>query len=253
MFFGGVNVHMRKISNPLTIIGIFAGIAEVAGTAVLPLMSESLQKIFIWYVMGFPILLVLLFFITLNVNPKVLYAPSDFKDEKNFMELIRRADKIIDDVVREKPSVEKAIKPLEELIEKTAVKFDDDIVMDDNKADYSKVTNKNSHCSFSGWYVGRDNISCIRASDIKGYVSIGDKKYEVEKEIILGKSMAEDICMSRKHAKIENRKGEFYLIDLDSSNGTYINGMKLCVGEEMKLSDGDIVRMGRTDAVFSIC
>ena len=56
---------MKKISNPLTIIGIFAGIAEVAGTAVLPLMSESLQKIFIWYVMGFPILLVLLFFILL--------------------------------------------------------------------------------------------------------------------------------------------------------------------------------------------
>ena len=45
-------MYMRKVSNPLTIIGIFAGIAEVAGTAVLPLMSEPLQKIFIWYVIS---------------------------------------------------------------------------------------------------------------------------------------------------------------------------------------------------------
>ena len=73
---------MNRIKNPLTIIGLFAGIAEVAGTAVLPLVSTELQKFFIWYVMGFPILLVVLFFFTLNRNPKVLYAPSDFVDEK---------------------------------------------------------------------------------------------------------------------------------------------------------------------------
>lgn len=54
---------MKRIKNPLTIIGLFAGIAEVAGTAVLPLVSLELQKFFVWYVMGFPVLLVVLFFI----------------------------------------------------------------------------------------------------------------------------------------------------------------------------------------------
>ncbi len=43
-------------------------IAEVAGTVVLPLVSGDLQRIFIWYVIGLPILLVVLFFITLNFN-----------------------------------------------------------------------------------------------------------------------------------------------------------------------------------------
>jgi hypothetical protein len=37
--------------------------------------------------MAFPTLLILLFFITLNFNYKVLYAPSDFKDEDNFLKL----------------------------------------------------------------------------------------------------------------------------------------------------------------------
>jgi hypothetical protein len=35
--------------------------------------------------MGFPILLAGMFFATLNFNPKVLYAPSDFKSDENFL------------------------------------------------------------------------------------------------------------------------------------------------------------------------
>lgn len=55
-----------RITNPLTIVGIFSGIAEVAGTTVIAFLSQELQSIFIWYVMGFPILLVILFFVTVQ-------------------------------------------------------------------------------------------------------------------------------------------------------------------------------------------
>lgn len=98
---------MKKISNPLTIIGIFAGIAEVAGTAVLPLVSSELQHIFIWYVMGFPVLLVVIFFLTLNRNNKVLYAPSDFTNEDNFMQLLSaaRVDKKIEALKLNNPDI----------------------------------------------------------------------------------------------------------------------------------------------------
>lgn len=80
---------MKKVSNPLTIVAIFAGLAEIAGTTVLPFVTPELQKIFIWYVMGLPILLVILFFITWNFNSKVLYSPNDFSDEKNYMETLK--------------------------------------------------------------------------------------------------------------------------------------------------------------------
>ncbi|MFB6344100.1 hypothetical protein ACE1ET_20445 [Saccharicrinis sp. FJH62] len=76
---------IRRINNPLTIIAIFAALAEVNATVSLGLIPESLQGIFIWFVLGFPTFLVAGFFITLNFNPKVLYAPSDFKDEQNFI------------------------------------------------------------------------------------------------------------------------------------------------------------------------
>ncbi len=83
----------EKISNPLTIVGIFAGIAEVAGTVVIPFLSENLQATFMWYVMLFPILLVILFFLTWNFNPTVLYSPSDYQHEENFLTILTKGYK----------------------------------------------------------------------------------------------------------------------------------------------------------------
>ncbi len=76
---------LRQISNPLTLIAVFAGLAEVAATTVLPMLSGTIQETFVWYVMLFPVLLVLAFFLTLNFNHVVLYSPSDFQDESNFL------------------------------------------------------------------------------------------------------------------------------------------------------------------------
>jgi len=76
------------VKNPLTIIAMFAGLAEVSGTAILPWIAESNQKIYIYFLMLFPTFLVSLFFYTLHKKPESLYAPSDFVDEKNYMALI---------------------------------------------------------------------------------------------------------------------------------------------------------------------
>ncbi|WLE96850.1 MAG: hypothetical protein QTN59_19500 [Candidatus Electrothrix communis] len=72
------------IKNPLTIIAIFAAISEISGTIVLPFINAEHQGLYIWFLMIFPIILVVTFFLTLNFNHKVLYAPSDYKDEENF-------------------------------------------------------------------------------------------------------------------------------------------------------------------------
>ena len=82
-------MKINKVGTPLTIVAIFAGLAEVAGAAVLPLLEFELQRIFIWYVMLFPLILLSSFFITWNFNTKVLYPPSEFKDEKNYLNLLR--------------------------------------------------------------------------------------------------------------------------------------------------------------------
>lgn len=79
------------IKNPLTVIGIFAAIAEISGTSVLPFIEPENQGIYIWFLMFFPVFLVGTFFLTLNFNHKVLYAPSDYRNEDNFLKSFGKA------------------------------------------------------------------------------------------------------------------------------------------------------------------
>ncbi|MCZ7466399.1 hypothetical protein [Rhizobium rhizogenes] len=73
------------IRNPLTVIAVFAGIAETSGAACLPFLVPEVQETYVWFLILFPPFLVMLFFATLNCNHRVLYAPSDYQDERHFM------------------------------------------------------------------------------------------------------------------------------------------------------------------------
>ncbi|MCW9015396.1 MAG: hypothetical protein OQJ89_00385 [Kangiellaceae bacterium] len=77
------------VKNPLSVIAIFAGVAEISGTGVLPFISPENQELYIWFLMSFPFTLVVLFFAVLNWNHKVLYAPSDYKEDESFLEGVR--------------------------------------------------------------------------------------------------------------------------------------------------------------------
>lgn len=79
------------IKNPLTIIAIFAGIVEVGSTTVLPFLQPDVQFVYVWFLMVFPTTLVVAFFATLNLNHKVLYAPSDYQDDSSFERLATNA------------------------------------------------------------------------------------------------------------------------------------------------------------------
>lgn len=77
--------NAKRITNPLTIIAIFAGITEVMCTGALAFVSNTYEIWIVIFLVFFSFILVLLFFITLYFNHKVLYAPSDYTDEANFM------------------------------------------------------------------------------------------------------------------------------------------------------------------------
>jgi hypothetical protein len=75
-----------KVNNPLTIIAIFAGLAESLATGVLVLLPAEIQSVFVYFVMAFPLVIVLLFFYILYFKNTVLYAPSDYEDESHYLE-----------------------------------------------------------------------------------------------------------------------------------------------------------------------
>ncbi len=65
-------------------------------------------------------------------------------------------------------------------------------------------------------------------------------------DVDLGPYQAYTLGVSRLHAQIKrNASGMITIMDLDSSNGTYLNGRKLPPRRETPLSHGDVVALGK--------
>jgi pSer/pThr/pTyr-binding forkhead associated (FHA) protein len=63
-------------------------------------------------------------------------------------------------------------------------------------------------------------------------------------------SIDADEFASVHHAKIEPRRDGVWLTDLNSTNGTFVNGVK--VTRPRKLSPGDVIRVGETDLRYDL-
>jgi hypothetical protein len=59
--------------------------------------------------------------------------------------------------------------------------------------------------------------------------------------------------LSRRHAKIVSRDGAFYLREeIGTRNGTFVNGVRVQTGVDVKLSTGDRLRFGLVETVFEL-
>jgi len=56
-----------------------------------------------------------------------------------------------------------------------------------------------------------------------------------------------DNSVSRRHAQIEKIGGRFWLTDLNSTNGTYVNGLPV---DKIELTTGDVITVGNTVLIF---
>jgi serine phosphatase RsbU (regulator of sigma subunit) len=73
-------------------------------------------------------------------------------------------------------------------------------------------------------------------------------RFALEKDVItIGRSKKNDLVLadqwlSRIHAEIRRENGRHYIRDLESRNGTYVNGMRL--SQKVPLQNGDVVTLG---------
>jgi pSer/pThr/pTyr-binding forkhead associated (FHA) protein len=74
--------------------------------------------------------------------------------------------------------------------------------------------------------------------------------------VTLGRAPDNDLVLdsdefaSVKHARIEPRRDGVWVEDLNSTNGTFVNGMKL--SRRQKLTPGDVIRVGETDLRYEL-
>jgi hypothetical protein len=60
--------------------------------------------------------------------------------------------------------------------------------------------------------------------------------------------LARDEYASSRHARFEARRDGVYVEDIGSTNGTFVNGIRLT--RDRRLAPGDVVRVGETDLRF---
>lgn len=97
-------------------------------------------------------------------------------------------------------------------------------------------------------------IRAYRLYDVKGellttvenkMLTIGKQKEEVDLPL-------NDPSVSRLHARIVPEGGEMYLEDLNSTNGTFKNGLRLRPYEKRKLDAGDEIKCGKVILMFRL-
>jgi hypothetical protein len=69
----------------------------------------------------------------------------------------------------------------------------------------------------------------------------------VQATIDLSRFHAQDLGVSRQHARIDQEDNAVYIMDLGSTNGTFLNNEPLPSYEKQVLHNGDIIRLGRLE------
>lgn len=88
---------------------------------------------------------------------------------------------------------------------------------------------------------------CEKVVEFKLWLRNLDKEIEVDKKrIFIGRFYTCDICLksssiSRIHAEIFMKDDTWYIRDLESKNGTWLNGKRLSAWEEAPIHDNDII------------
>jgi hypothetical protein len=93
-------------------------------------------------------------------------------------------------------------------------------------------------------FVGRPGITASEFPVRSATVRIGQG---TQNEIVL-----DDDTVSTSHARLEYAEGEWRLTDLDSRNGTYVEGVRLTPGVPAQLSDDANVAFGAMTLRFQV-
>ena len=62
--------------------------------------------------------------------------------------------------------------------------------------------------------------------------------------------ISDNTSVSRCHARIMRKGAQYFVTDMNSTNYTFVNGVKVMPGQEVQLNNGDIVRFADEDFEF---
>lgn len=100
------------------------------------------------------------------------------------------------------------------------------------------------------------HLDSIGESKPASYLMFNKKKVELVAKITIGRESDNDVVVdnklaSRHHALIQKIKDAYFIKDQGSTNGTFLNGIKLPADKYVKLRPGDKITIGNMNLVIS--
>jgi len=77
----------------------------------------------------------------------------------------------------------------------------------------------------------------VRTVEVTGVVTVGR---DSDNDIVL-----DEVTVSRCHALLLTRPADVLLMDLGSTNGTFVNDIQAPPDESVRLADGDVITLGQ--------
>lgn len=106
-------------------------------------------------------------------------------------------------------------------------------------------------------YTPPARVGCLHISSTSSTVN-GDFRIDKD-EYLIGKNpsavdgvVAGNKMISRIHCKIVRRDDSYCIVDMQSINGTYVNGVRLAANEPTPISAGDRIRLANSDFTVSM-
>lgn len=109
----------------------------------------------------------------------------------------------------------------------------------------------------SGWNWFRPDVGYTVSTGLLEHAETGEKIYLSQDKTVFGRDAASsdvqirnDDGVSRRHAMVMNKNDQYYLVDLGSRNGTFVQSKRLTPQERILLTDGVKVTISRTSYIF---
>lgn len=202
--------------------GILITVAVIDSALIIGLLCNVLTYDYIQYLLLGMVVLIVFTIIYMNIDK-----------EDN-------VDQIMQEYLANSPENEK----------KEEIRVKDNIVMEYIANESNMTYDKNTYIETTVLTAENDDRSFCLMPVIKDQFS---PIYIKNESVVVGSW--EEACdyviqkngVSRMHFKLIQKEGEMYMIDLNSTNGTYLNGTKLESGMEYKIEEGDIIAFARLE------
>ena len=84
-------------------------------------------------------------------------------------------------------------------------------------------------------------------------ISLNKPRFRVGKErSFVDYFIGDNTAISRSHADFISREGEYFVVDMNSTNHTYVNGKMIQSNTETQIFDGDTIRLANEDFEFKL-